>query len=62
MTNYTTHSTSLNEASVRKNYIFTKYKFYKNTNGCGMDRKSFGMNKIKIVGTDATHYMPIITS
>ena len=62
MTNHTTHSTSLNEASVRKTYIFTKYKFYKNSNSCGMGRKSCGMNKIKIVGTDATLYMPVITS
>ena len=62
MTNHTTPSTSLNDASVGKSYIILKYKFYKNTNSCGMGRKSSGMNKIKIVGTDATLDMSRITS
>ena len=62
MANYSTYSTSLNEAAVRKTYIFTKYEFYKNSNSCGMGRNSCGMNKIKIVGTDATLLMPIIQS
>ena len=62
MTNHTTHSTSLNEASVKKTYIFTKYKFYKNSNSCGMGRKSYGKHKIKNVGTDATLDVPVIKS
>ena len=62
MANHSTYSTSSNEAVVRKTYIITKIEFYKNSNSCGMGRNSCAMNKIKIVGTDATHYMPVITS
>ena len=62
ITNYSTNSFSLNEASVRKTYIFTKYEFHKNSNCCGTGGKSYGMHKTKNVGTDVTLHMPIITS
>ena len=62
MTSYSSHSFSLNEASVRKTYIFTKYEFDKTSNIWGTGGKSYGMHKIKNVGTDATHFMLKITS
>ena len=62
MTNYSTHSFSFNEASVRKTHIFTKYEFYKTSNICGTGGKSYGTHKIKNVGTDATLDVPIIKS
>ena len=62
MTNYSTNSFSLYEASVRKTHIFTKYEFHKNSNRCGTGGNSYDMYKTKNVGTDVTLYMPIITS